>query len=161
MADSANQWNKQQTNSAEYKWCSAKSLSRLFKVTRSSLFVQTVRRGSWMRSVQWLYKWPVLVSVWVWVWECVCVCVCVFVWVVVGGWGSEFSDSWGKRGEGGARTGGSSASWQPGGWSCLSVCLSWLGDSSVSSLMVAGLKKLCVGWVDHCNAEALRVRRVL
>ncbi len=31
---------------------------------------------------------------------CVCVCVCVFVWVVVG-WGSEFSDSWGKRGEGG------------------------------------------------------------
>ncbi len=33
--------------------------------------------------------------------ECVCVCVCVFVWVVVVGWGSEFSDSWGKRGEGG------------------------------------------------------------
>ncbi len=32
--------------------------------------------------------------------ECVCVCVCVFVWVVVG-WGSEFSDAWGKRGEGG------------------------------------------------------------
>ncbi len=32
---------------------------------------------------------------------CVCVCVCVFVWVVVVGWGSEFSDSWGKRGEGG------------------------------------------------------------
>ncbi len=30
--------------------------------------------------------------------------------VVVVGWGSEFSDSWGKRGEGGARTGGSSAS---------------------------------------------------
>ncbi len=28
-------------------------------------------------------------------------CVCVFVWVVVVGWGSEFSDSWGKRGEGG------------------------------------------------------------
>ncbi len=27
--------------------------------------------------------------------------VCVFGWVVVvGGWGSEFSDSWGKRGEG-------------------------------------------------------------
>ncbi len=33
--------------------------------------------------------------------ECECVCVCVFVWVVVVGWGSEFSDSWGKRGEGG------------------------------------------------------------
>ncbi len=38
--------------------------------------------------------------------ECVCVCVCVFVWVgvvvvVVVGWGSEISDSWGKRGEGG------------------------------------------------------------
>ncbi len=36
---------------------------------------------------------------------CVCVCVCVFGWVggwvVVVGWGSEFSDSWGKRGEGG------------------------------------------------------------
>ncbi len=31
----------------------------------------------------------------------VCVCECVFVWVVVVGWGSEFSDSWGKRGEGG------------------------------------------------------------
>ncbi len=31
---------------------------------------------------------------------CVCVCVCVWVVVVVG-WGSEFSDSWGKRGEGG------------------------------------------------------------
>ncbi len=36
----------------------------------------------------------------------VSVCVCVFVWVgvvvvVVVGWGSEFSDSWGKRGEGG------------------------------------------------------------
>ncbi len=30
--------------------------------------------------------------------------------VVVVGWGTEFSDSWGKRGEGGARTGGSSAS---------------------------------------------------
>ncbi len=32
-----------------------------------------------------------------------CVCECVFVWVVVVvvGWGSEFSDSWGKRGEGG------------------------------------------------------------
>ncbi len=32
--------------------------------------------------------------------ECVCVCVWVVVVVVVG-WGSEFSDSWGKRGEGG------------------------------------------------------------
>ncbi len=31
------------------------------------------------------------------------VCVCV-------GGGSEFSDAWGKRGEGGARSGGSSAS---------------------------------------------------
>ncbi len=31
----------------------------------------------------------------------VSVCVCVFVRVVVLGWGSEFSDSWGKRGEGG------------------------------------------------------------
>ncbi len=26
---------------------------------------------------------------------------CVFVWVVVVGWGSKFSDAWGKRGEGG------------------------------------------------------------
>ncbi len=32
---------------------------------------------------------------------CVCECECVFVWVVVVGWGSEFSNSWGKRGEGG------------------------------------------------------------
>ncbi len=35
---------------------------------------------------------------------CVCVCVCVCVCScggVVVGWGSEFSDSWGKRGEGG------------------------------------------------------------
>ncbi len=31
---------------------------------------------------------------------CECECVCVFVSVVVVGWGSEFSDSWGKRGEG-------------------------------------------------------------
>ncbi len=50
------------------------------------------------------------VSVSVCVCVCVCVCECVFVWVVVVGWGSEFSDSWGKRGEGGPRTGGSSAS---------------------------------------------------
>ncbi len=41
--------------------------------------------------------------------ECECVCVCVRVGGG-GGVGSEFSDSWGKRGEGGARTGGSSAS---------------------------------------------------
>ncbi len=35
--------------------------------------------------------------------ECECVCVgwVVVVVVVVVGWGSEFSDSWGKRGEGG------------------------------------------------------------
>ncbi len=32
---------------------------------------------------------------------CVCVCECMFVSVVVVGWVSEFSDSWGKRGEGG------------------------------------------------------------
>ncbi len=31
----------------------------------------------------------------------VCVCECVFVWGWVVGSGSEFSDSWGKRGEGG------------------------------------------------------------
>ncbi len=35
---------------------------------------------------------------------------CGWVVVVVVGWGSDFSDLWGKRGEGGARTGGSSAS---------------------------------------------------
>ncbi len=40
-----------------------------------------------------------------------CHSVCGCVWVCVGGgWGSEFSGAWGKRGEGGARTGGSSAS---------------------------------------------------
>ncbi len=95
------------------------------------------------------------VSVSVSVSVCVCVCVCVFVWVVVVGWGSEFSDSWGKRGVGGARTGGSSASWQPGGWSCLSVCLSWLGDSSVSSLMVADWRSCVSGGWDHLQCRGL------
>ncbi len=144
-----------QTNSAEYKWCSAKSLSRLFylKWQRSVFFIQTVRRGSWMRSVQCCTKWPVLVTVWVWVWVWVCVCVCVVV--VVGGDGSEFSGAWGKRGEGGARTGGSSASWQPDGWSCLSVCWSWLGDSAVSSLMVADWRSCVSGGWDHLQCRGL------
>ncbi len=117
-------------------------------------FVQTVRRGSWMRSVQCCTSDRCL-SQCECECECECVCVCVFVWVVVVGWGSEFSDSWGKRGEGGARTGGSSASWQPGGWSCLSVCLSWLGDSSVSSLMVADWRSCVSGGWDHLQCWGL------
>ncbi len=41
------------------------------------------------------------VSVSVSVCVCVCVCVCSCGWWGGVGWGSEFSDSWGKRGEGG------------------------------------------------------------
>ncbi len=158
-------------------WCSAKSLLSLFylKWQKEQSFIQTVRRGSWCGSVQCCTKWLVLVTV------CVCMCVCVCVWVcgcvavwvavavavavaVVGG-GSEFSGAWCKRGEGrggGARTGGSSASWQPDGWSCPSVCWSWPGDSAVSSLMVADWRSCVSGGWDHLAMQrALRVRRVL
>ncbi len=109
-------------------------------MTKRAVFVQTVRKGSWMRSVQCCTKWLVLVTV--------CVCVCV-------GGGSEFSDAWGKRGEGGARSGGSSASWQPHGWSCPSVCLSSPGDYAVSSLMAAGWRSYVTGGWDHLQCRGL------
>ncbi len=60
-----------------------------------------------------------------------------------------------REGRGGARSGGSSASWQPGGWSCLSVCWSSPGDNAVSSLMAADWRS-CVtaGW-DHLQCRGL------
>ncbi len=37
-------------------------------MTKRAVFIQTVRRGSWMRSVQCCTKWPVLVTVCVCLW---------------------------------------------------------------------------------------------
>ncbi len=84
---------------------------------------------------------------------CVCVCVCSCGWWWWGG--GQSSVIHGVREGRGARTGGSSASWQPGGWSCLSVCLSWLGDSSVSSLMVADWRSCVSGGWDHLQCWGL------
>ncbi len=114
-----------QTNSAEYKWCSAKSLSSLYlKWQRAVFFIQTVRRGSWMRSVQCCTKWPVLVTVCVCVWS-----VCVCVWCGGGKDGREFSflTAW----------------WMKLSFSLL--VLAW----RLRSLLPDGsrLNKLCVGWV--------------
>ncbi len=80
---------------------------------------------------------------------------CVSVWggVVVVGGGTEFSDSWGKRGEGGQGREGVQLPDSLVDEACLSVCLSWLGDSSVSSLMVQTEEVVCrVGGIT-CNAE--------
>ncbi len=100
-----------------------------------------------MRSVQCCTKWPVLVTVWVWV--------CVCGGGGGGGWGVSSVVRGVREGGGGARTGGSSASWQPDGWSCLSVCWSWLGDSAVSSLMVADWRSCVSGGWDHLQCRGL------
>ncbi len=105
-----------------------------------------------MRSVQCCTKWLVPVTV------CVCVCVCVGVCVWV--WVCECVGVWVwmgvvRGGMGGARTGGSSASWQPGGWSCPSVCWSWPGDSAVSSLKVADWRSCVSGGWDHLQCRGL------
>ncbi len=81
------------------------------------------------------------------------------VWTLGGGGGggvvSEFSVAWGQRGGGGARTGGSSASWQPDGQSCPSVCWSSPGDSAVSSLMAADWRSCVSGGWDHLQCWGL------
>ncbi len=105
-----------------------------------------------MRSVQCCTKWRVCVSVWV-----VCV-VCVVYGVWCWGGGGQSSVVRGVREgrvEGGARTGGSSASWQPDGWSCPSVCWSWPGDSAVSSLMVADWRSCVSGGWYHLQCRGL------
>ncbi len=76
-------------NSADINGVVQKSLSVYLKRQKAQRadFIQTVRRGSWMRSVQCCTKWLVLVTV----------CVC-------GGGGvrgSELNGAWGKRGGGG------------------------------------------------------------
>ncbi len=111
-----------------YKWCSAKQLISLFKVSKSSESKVTGGRT----------KWLVLVTV----------CVCV--------WGgeSEFNGAWDKR-EGGRETGQSSASWQPDEWSCPSVCWSWPGDSAVYSLMAADWRSYVTGGWDHLQCRGL------
>ncbi len=96
---------------------------------------------------------------------CVCVCVCVFGWVVGGGGGvgSEFSDSWGKRGEGGGGKDGREFSFLTAWWMKLSFSLLVLAWRLLSLLPDGSrLKKLCVGWVGSpAMLRALRMRRVL
>ncbi len=146
-----------QTNSAEYKWCSAKSLLSLFylKWQRAVFFIQTVRRGSWMRSVQCCTKWLVLVTV----------CVCVGGWGAVGWWwwwGGQSSVVRGVR-EGRGGKDGREFSFLTAWWMKLSfslLVLAW----RLRSLLPDGsrLKKLCDGWVGSpAMQRALRVRRVL
>ncbi len=85
---------------------------------------------------------------------------CVFVWVVVVGWGSEFSDAWGKRGGGGKD--GREFSFLTAWWMKLSFSLFVLAWRLLSLLPDGSrLKKLCVGWVGSpAMLRALRVRRV-
>ncbi len=137
-------------HSADINGVVQKSLSIYLKWQKAqrAVFIQTVRRGSCMRSVQCCTKWLVLVTV----------CVCVCVWG--GGGGSEFSGAWGKRGEGGQ---GQEFSFLTAWWMKLSfslLVLAW----RIRSLLPDGsrLKKLCVGWVGSpAMQRALRVRRVL
>ncbi len=77
------------------------------------------------------------------------------------GWGSEFSDSWGKRGEGGKD--GREFSFLTAWWMKLSFSLLVLAWRLLSLLPDGSrLKKLCVGWVGSpAMLRALRVRRVL
>ncbi len=100
-----------------------------------------------------LYKCPVRGGV--------CGCVCVGVCLVVGVGGSEFSDSWGKRGEGGKD--GWEFSFLTAWWMKLSFSLLVLAWRLLSLLPDGSrLKKLCVGWVGSpAMLRALRVRRVL
>ncbi len=123
-------------NSADINGVVQKSLSVYLKWQKAqrAVFIQTVRRGSWMSSVQCCTKWLVLVTVRVCVW---------------GGGGA-----WGKR-EGRRETGESWTSWQPDAWSCPSVCWSWPGDSAVSSLMAAGWRSCVSGGWYHLKCRGL------
>ncbi len=78
------------------------------------------------------------------------------------GWGSEFSDLWGKRGEGGGKD-GREFSFLTAWWMKLSFSLFVLAWRLLSLLPDGSrLKKLCVGWVGSpAMLRALRVRRVL
>ncbi len=87
--------------------------------------------------------------------QCECECVSSGGWVVVVGGGGQSSVLRGVREGRGARTGGSSASWQPDGWSCPSVCWSSPGDSAVSSLMVADWRSCVSGGWDHLQCSGL------
>ncbi len=128
-------------NSADINGVVQKSLSVYLKWQKAqrAVFIQTVRRGSWMRSVQCCTKWLVLVTV--------CVCVCLG--------GGQSSVVRGVREGRGARSGGNSASWQPDGWSRPSVCWFWPGDSAVSSLMAADWRSCVLGGWDHLQCRGL------
>ncbi len=125
-----------------YKWCSAKHLSVYLKWQKAqrAVFIQTVRRGSWVRSVQCCTKWLVLVTVCVW-----------------GGGGSEGQSSMvhGAKERRGGETGESWASWQPDVWSCPWVCWSSPGDSAVSPLMAADWSSCVTGGWDHLQCRGL------
>ncbi len=135
--------NKQQTNSVEYK-CSAKSLSRLFKVTRS---VQCCTSDRCLSQC-----------------ECECECECEG-----GGWwwwwwwgGGQSSVIRGVR-EGRGGKDGREFSFLTAWWMKLSFSLLVLAWRLLSLLPDGSrLKKLCVGWVGSpAMLRALRVRRVL
>ncbi len=83
--------------------------------------------------------------------------------VVVVGWGTEFSDSWGKRGEGRGGKDGREFSFLTAWWMKLSFSLLVLAWRLLSLLPDGSrLKKLCVGWVGSpAMLRDLRVRRVL
>ncbi len=132
-------------------------------------FVQTVRRGSWMRSVQCCTSDRCLsqcececVCVWVSVCVCVCVwCVCVCGWVV--GWGGGQSSVIRGVREGRGGKDGREFSFLTAWWMKLSFSLFVLAWRLLSLLPDGSrLKKLCVGWVGSpAMLRALRVRRVL
>ncbi len=147
MADSANQWNKQ-TNSVEYK-CSANSLSRLFKVTRS---VQCCTSDRCLSQCECECE---CVCVWV----CVSVCECVWWWWWGGGPSSVIRGV--REGRGGKD--GREFSFLTAWWMKLSFSLLVLAWRLLSLLPDGSrLKKLCVGWVGSpAMLRALRVRRVL
>ncbi len=126
-------------HSADINGVVQKSLSIYLKWQKAqrAVFIQTVRRGSCMRSVQCCTKWLVLVTV------------CVCVW----GGGQSSVVRGVREGRGGKVR--SSASWQPDGWSCPSVCWSWPGESAVSSLMAADWRSCVSGGWDHLQCRGL------
>ncbi len=123
-------------------------------------FVQTVRRGSWMRSVQCCTSDRCLS-------QCECECVCVCVCVCSCGWwwwwgGGQSSVIRGVR-EGRGGKDGREFSFLTAWWMKLSFSLFVLAWRLLSLLPDGSrLKKLCVGWVGSpAMLRALRVRRVL
>ncbi len=121
-------------------------------------FIQTVRRGSWMRSVQCCTSDRCLSQC-----ECECECVCV----CSGGWwwwwgGGQSSVIRGVR-EGRGGKDGREFSFLTAWWMKLSFSLFVLAWRLLSLLPDGSrLKKLCVGWVGSpAILRALRVRRVL